>query len=185
MPAITEISLDTLTWGQGPHRFEMFLEPTCPHSARAFGKLRPFVKAAGEDRVTARIVMQSQPWHLFSGVVTRTVLAAAAVGGKEAAFAVMEQIYDHREEFVATDHSSGPNLDMTLADKLRRIEELSGLDVADAFRLDAVTVAMKLHARYARQNGIHASPTFIVDGLVNDKLGSRDEIETWVAALGR
>ena len=30
---------DPLVWGHGPRVFEMFLEPTCPFSAKAFGKL--------------------------------------------------------------------------------------------------------------------------------------------------
>lgn len=30
---------DPLTWGNGPRIFEIFLEPTCPYSVRAFGKL--------------------------------------------------------------------------------------------------------------------------------------------------
>jgi len=30
---------EPLAWGRGPHQFEMFLEPTCPYSAKAFAKL--------------------------------------------------------------------------------------------------------------------------------------------------
>jgi hypothetical protein len=30
---------DPLVWGHGPRIFEMFLEPTCPFSVTAFGKL--------------------------------------------------------------------------------------------------------------------------------------------------
>src|ERR1700719_3508886 len=30
---------DPLVWGHGPRIFEVFLEPTCPFSVRAFGKL--------------------------------------------------------------------------------------------------------------------------------------------------
>ena len=30
---------DPLAWGRGPRQFEMFLEPTCPYSGRAFSKL--------------------------------------------------------------------------------------------------------------------------------------------------
>ena len=39
-------------------------------------------------------------------------------------------------------------------------------------------------ARFSRQNGIHVSPTFMVDGLVNERMGSRDEIGKWVAEIG-
>jgi hypothetical protein len=30
---------EPLTWGRGPRQFEMFVEPTCPYSVRAFAKL--------------------------------------------------------------------------------------------------------------------------------------------------
>ncbi len=68
---------DPLVWGRGARVFEMFLEPTCPFSARAFGKLDELLAQAGEDRVTVKIWLQSQPWHLFSGIVVRCVLAAS------------------------------------------------------------------------------------------------------------
>ena len=35
---------EPLTWGQGSRVFEMFLEPTCPFSAKAFGKLDETLK---------------------------------------------------------------------------------------------------------------------------------------------
>ena len=39
------------------------------------------------------------------------------------------------------------------------------------------------HETVAR-HGILSMPTFMVDGLVNDRMGSRDEIGTWVAEIG-
>ena len=30
---------DPLSWGNGPRIFEVFLEPTCPYSVKAFNKL--------------------------------------------------------------------------------------------------------------------------------------------------
>ena len=46
---------DPLAWGTGGHRFEVFLEPTCPFSARTFGKLWAFLDHVGEKRVTLRV----------------------------------------------------------------------------------------------------------------------------------
>ncbi len=64
---------DPLVWGRGPRVFEVFLEPTCPFSVKAFGKLDDLLGQAGEDRVTVKLRLQSQPWHMYSGVI---VLAA-------------------------------------------------------------------------------------------------------------
>ena len=182
--AIRDIG-ESLAWGHGSRLLEVFLEPTCPHSARAFGKLMPLLDLVGEDRLTIRIHLQSQPWHLFSPLVTRAILAVSlAKGGKDAAFRVMDEVFRHRGEFIAEDHCRGENMEASLADILRRLEEHSGLEIRDVFENKAATDLMKRHARFARQNGIHASPTFMVDGLVNEKMSSGDDVETWAAQLG-
>jgi hypothetical protein len=71
----------------------MFLEPTCPFSARAFGKLDETLALAGEDRITIKIRLQSQPWHMYSGVIVRCILAGSTLpAGKEAAKAVLAAV---------------------------------------------------------------------------------------------
>ena len=45
---------EPLAWGRGPHQFEMFLEPTCPYSAKAFAKLDDTLAAAGTDNITIK-----------------------------------------------------------------------------------------------------------------------------------
>jgi hypothetical protein len=52
---------DPLVWGHGPGVLEVFLEPTCPFSVRAFGKLDDLLSQAGEDRITIKVRLQSQP----------------------------------------------------------------------------------------------------------------------------
>ena len=39
------------------------------------------------------------------------------------------------------------------------------------------------HCKYARQNGIHVSPTFMIDGLVQADMSSGDAISDWVLRL--
>lgn len=178
---------DPLTWGSGPRTFEMFLEPTCPFSARAFGKIDETLKLAGLDRITLKIRLHSQPWHLLSGIIVRSVLAASTLpAGKEAAKRVLATVAAHRDDFEFTDHCSGPNLDVTPRAIIARLESLSGVQLAEAFAIQKLDREMKWHARYARQNGIHVSPTFMIDGLVQPDIGSGDEPSAWVARmLGR
>lgn len=176
---------DPLVWGRGAKTFEVFLEPTCPYSARAFGKLDELLARAGEDRLTVKIRLHSQPWHLFSPVVTRAVLAASTTaGGKAAAKAVLAAVYAHRSEFILTHHACGPHLDLSLRGILGLIERYSGIAVASPFERPELESDMKWHARYARQNGIHASPTFMVDGLVMAELSSGDAVDAWLEKLG-
>jgi protein-disulfide isomerase len=175
---------DPLAWGRGPRLFEVFLEPTCPFSARAFGKLDETLAMAGEDRITLKIGLQSQPWHMYSGVVVRCVLAASTLPkGKEAAKAALAAVASHREEFEFDRHCSGPNMDATPRDIIVRIEAYSGLKLADAFAIPDLDREIKAHCKYARQNGIHASPTFMIDGLVQPEMSSGDKASDWVSRL--
>ncbi|WP_295464045.1 thioredoxin domain-containing protein [uncultured Pseudomonas sp.] len=175
---------DTLSWGQGPRIFEVFLEPTCPFSVKAFNKFDDLLAQAGPERITLKIRLQSQPWHLFSGVVVRCVLAAATLeGGKESAKAVLAAVAAHREEFEFQDHATGPNRDATPNDIIARLEGYTGLALAEAFAQPDLQQAIKWHCKYARQNGIHVSPTFMIDGLVQPDISSGDSVADWIARL--
>lgn len=180
----TSIKADPLVWGHGPRKFEIFLEPTCPFSVKAFNKIDELLTEAGKDRISVWIRLQSQPWHMFSGVIVRAVLAASTLeGGKEDAKAAMAAVGAHREEFEFTKHCSGPNMDATPNDIIARIESYSGLKLAKAFANPALEKDVKWHAKYARQNGIHVSPTFMIDGLVHADLGSGDPVSHWASRI--
>jgi hypothetical protein len=173
-----------LQWGHGPRVFEMFLEPTCPFSGKAFGKIREVLSVVGEDRLTVKIRLQSQPWHLYSGVIVRAILAASTLDdGREAAWRVMEAVASHREEFEFERHCTGPNRTATPNDIIGRIEHYSGVKLAAAFDIPDLDKAIKLHCRYARQNGIHVSPTFMIDGLVQPDMSSGDAVSAWAQRL--
>jgi protein-disulfide isomerase len=175
---------DPLVWGHGPRVFEVFLEPTCPFSARAFGKLDALLAEAGPDRITIKLRLQSQPWHMYSGVVTRCVIAASTLqAGKEAAKAVLAAVAAHREEFEFDHHAGGPNMTATPNDIIARIEGYSGLKLAAAFAIPNLDREIKWHCKLARQNGIHVSPTFLIDGLVRPEISSGDKVSDWAVHL--
>jgi protein-disulfide isomerase len=162
----------------------MFLEPTCPFSGKAFGKIKELLQTAGEDKITVKVRLQSQPWHLYSGVIVRAILAASTLdNGREAAWRVMEAVASHREEFEFDHHCSGPNMDATPNDIIGRIERYSGVRVAEAFAIPDLDREVKWHSKYARQNGIHVSPTFMIDGLVQADMSSGDPVADWVSRL--
>jgi hypothetical protein len=163
----------------------VFLQPTCPFSVRAFGKLEDLLDKAGEDCITVpRSAYSPQPRHIYSGVIARCILAASTLeGGKTAAKSVMAAVAAHREEFEFDRHCSGPNLDATPNDIIRRIERYSGVKLAEAFAIPDLDREVKWHCKYARQNGIHVSPTFMVDGLVQPDMSSGDPVADWVARL--
>ena len=175
---------DPLVWGHGPRSFEVFLEPTCPFSVRAFDKLDALLAEAGEDRVTVKIRLQSQPWHMFSGVIVRCILAASTLpAGKVAAKAVMAAVGAHREEFEFERHCGGLNREATPNDIIARIEGYTGIMLTAAFAIPDLDREIKWHCKYARQNGIHGSPTFMIDGLVQPDISSGDAVADWAARL--
>lgn len=45
------------------------------------------------------------------------------------------------------------------------------------------TAERNLPRRYARQDGIHVSPTFTIDGLAQADTSSRDTVADWVSRL--
>jgi hypothetical protein len=176
--------VDPLVWGHGPRVFEAFLEPTCPYSGRAFNKLDQVLGEAGEERVTLKIRLHAQPWHMFSGVIVRAIFAAATLpAGKEAAKAALAAVVAHREEFEFVHHATGPNRDATPNDIIRRLETYAGLELMDAFDLPGLDKAVRWDTRYARQNGIHVSPSFMIDGIVQTDMSSGDAVADWVARL--
>ena len=176
--------VEPLVWGHGPRVFEMFLEPTCPYSGKAFAKLEQLLAEAGEDRVMVKIRLHSQPWHMFSPVIVRAIYAAASLPeGKAAARQVMAAVYAHRDEFEFERHATGPNREATPNDLIRRIEGYTGLALMAAFDEPLLDRSTRWDARYARQNGIHVSPSFMIDGIFQGDMSSGDEVSAWVKKL--
>jgi hypothetical protein len=66
---------------------------------------------------------------------------------------------------------------------IARVESYSGVTLAAAFAIPDLDREIKWHCRYARQNGIHVSPTFMIDGLVQSDMGSGDAVADWAARL--
>jgi hypothetical protein len=172
-----------LTFGHGPTELEAFLEPTCPYSKRAFAKFPALVEAAGPDRLTVRIRFLSQPWHLYSGVVTRAILAASAAGGAEAGLRAMAGVYQDRDAFEFDGHCRGANMDRTPADILRAISALAGQDLTEAFCWKSVDRALRWNVRYGRQIGVHSSPSFAIERMVEPQMSSGQSIEEWLALI--
>jgi hypothetical protein len=170
--------------GSGKVELEIFLEPTCPFSKRAFEKVEPLLEAVGASELTIKVRFVSQPWHLSSAIVTRCILAATATaGGKQAGLAAMNAIYDHREDFESEDHCSGPGMQRSPQQTIAYVSDLCGIDLSEAFKLKSVDQALRWHTKYCRQNGVHVSPSFAVNRLVNNAMSSGQAVEEWAKEL--
>jgi hypothetical protein len=83
------------------------------------------------------------------------------------------------------DERTGPNLSRSPNELILSIEEVSGVAIAAAFQMSGLERVVITHARYARQNGIHVSPTFMVDGLVDRFISSGQSAEDWIERIFR
>ena len=60
-----------------PPILEIFGDPTCPYSKKAFLKVLPLAKLCPGLRIS--VILNTQPWHLMSNVVVRCIVAALAL----------------------------------------------------------------------------------------------------------
>src|ERR1700746_1068126 len=147
----SEWCADPLVWGHGPTLFEVFLEPTCPFSVKAFGKLDALLDQVGEDRLTVKLRLQSQPWHMYSGVIVRCILAASTLeSGKAAAKSVMATVARIAKNLNSTAIAAGRTL--MPPRHHQGIERYSGVKLTEAFAIPDLDREIKWHCRYARQN---------------------------------
>ena len=174
--------MEFLQKGQGDRLVELFLEPTCPFSAKAYGKIDDLLDAS-DGTLTVRLWLHSQPWHLVSPVVCRCVVAAWVEHGQQAAWTVLTAVFDHQKHYAFRDHATGPNRAASIDDLIARLERHTGLELAQAFDRPELADTIKAHTKYARQNGIHASPSVLVDGFLRDDIESGDSVAEWLRKI--
>lgn len=66
---------------------------------------------------------------------------------------------------------------------IERLESYSGVKLKAAFAIPDLDREIKWHCRYARQNGVHVSPTFMIDGIVHPDVSSGDDVSAWAKKL--
>jgi hypothetical protein len=86
------------------------------------------------------------------------------------------------KEFEFTKHYCGPNMLATASDIIARIEKCRGVKLAEAFSIPNRDREIKWDTRYARQNGIHASPTFVI-AMVQPDMSGGESVSDWGSRL--
>jgi hypothetical protein len=51
-------------------------------------------------------------------------------------------------------------------------------------KMKSVDLALRWHTKYCRQNGVHVSPTFAVNRVINNAMSSGQSVEEWSKELG-
>lgn len=173
---------------------ETFVDFHCPFSKKLFGTLRGVLGSSsswgGQGRVRHRVQLHVQPWHSQATQMTLVALAAARAQPSPPSRLerLMHLFYDRQHLFGDQDV-----YDLSirqLYDALIALAAEAGFDpdliraqLAPGPDRDAVVQDLKNSVRYARQNGIHASPTVLINGLVNPNISSSFSSQEWISLL--
>uniref|UniRef100_A0A061S123 Thioredoxin-like protein n=1 Tax=Tetraselmis sp. GSL018 TaxID=582737 RepID=A0A061S123_9CHLO len=185
-----------LGWTLGPSNADVnlacFLDYTCPFCTKQYKTLREVVYPKYANRSFSLTVYQMpQPWHPQSTICHEAALAVGKIGGSEAFYKFSDQLFEKAQD----NFYDAQTFDMTrnqIVDKLAALAAESGAAsaeevkamismVANSDKKNAgtqVTQDIKYYVKFARQNGIHVSPTCTLNGLVFDSSSSW-QIEDW------
>ncbi|KAL6079634.1 Carbon-nitrogen hydrolase [Balamuthia mandrillaris] len=164
---------------EGP-TIEVFLDLHCPFCKKAYPKLKELVGHYGEERLQVVMFNWVQPWHAQATWLHQAALAASMFEDKSMYWKMVDLLYEHQDEF-----SDEKTENMSKADMFNVLTDYAGslgMDketFAANLRSNQVIQLMKWELKYGRQNGIHSSPTFMVNGLLAPNLSSGTSIEQW------
>ncbi|KAI8643549.1 thioredoxin-like protein [Parasitella parasitica] len=175
-----------------PHTLEFYLDYVCPFSAKIYKKLReevwPFVETTYPDKFQFIFRQQIQPWHASSTIVHEAAIAVEKIDStkffvfSDALFANQKNYFDEaletktRAETAASLAQLAESVHVPAAKVLKLIS--NGIGEPKNHGND-VTNDLKLCIKLGRQNGIHVSPTVLVDGIKDDSVSSGWDIDQW------
>ncbi|KAJ7626193.1 hypothetical protein FB45DRAFT_923150 [Roridomyces roridus] len=181
-----------------PHTLDIFLDYVCPFSAkiaRAMDSvLVPLLGPGGKyhGKVKAIFRPQVQPWHASSTYVHEAGIAVARAS-PESFWAFSLELFRRQEEYFdsAVEKKTPSQIRSSLASLAAGIlPPKAALVVADLIALagpgnggTAVSNDLKYTIKFARQNGIHVSPTVLWDGLIANEISSSWAEKEWTEFL--
>lgn len=183
-----------------PHTLDIFLDYVCPFSAKISlaidSVLKPLVDVGGLYYGKVKVIMrlQVQPWHATSTYTNEAGLAVVRAA-PEKFWAFSLALFKQQTEFF-----DGPASNMTalqIREKLASIaaQVITEEQVAvfkDLLKVKptpnggiGVTDDLKYTIKFARQNGVHVSPTALWDGLIANQVSSSWGEKEWSEFLAK
>ncbi|KAJ2742577.1 hypothetical protein GGI20_004387 [Coemansia sp. BCRC 34301] len=184
----------------GLHTLEVYLDYTCPFSARMWRTLTtcviPCLASNATNPVSVIFRHQVQPWHPASTLLHEASLAVEKLN--PSGFVLfLHSLFEHQREYFdeAVVEKTRTEVYRQLADLAASVnaidDRLGMLQLLDIQRNseeprnagNAVTADLKYHIRLARKMAVHASPTVVFDGCIDDSVSSSWTLEEWVKWL--
>ncbi|KAG2172732.1 hypothetical protein INT43_000079 [Umbelopsis isabellina] len=174
------------------HTLEIYLDYTCPFSAKIHKKIRkdvvPYLEKEHPEQVQVIFRQQIQPWHPTSTLLHEAAIAVERIDHKkfwEYSDALFEHQTEYFDEAVYTKSRNeiyGKLADLAASINVPGDKVLSLLTIKSGEAKNGgnqVTNDLKLQIKIGRQNGIHVSPTVVFDGLKDDSVSSSWDLEEW------
>lgn len=182
-----------LRYGTGQNTIELFLDIVCPFSAKQFKTLYDEVFSSIPSNVSFIFRCQVQPWHPASTLTHESVIAVALLS-PDKTWEYTRKLYEESDKFYDSHTINEPRS----ATYYRLSKIASSVGINESKFLDLVSIAgskspdetgknggnqvtdlLKMHIKYGRQNGIHVSPTVVVNGLVDGSISSSFTKNDW------
>jgi len=161
-----------------------FIDPVCPFSNKGYHTVREVVSKLG-DSVSCRFVLWIQPWHGQTASIAK-VLFATLLLNKDKFFPLLDAIYEKQDLF--SDAKTGDlSANQILEMAANLAHEVTGLHKEEIIQMahsKDVLHEFAFYTRYGRQNGVHWSPSFTVNGLTVPGADSTWTVEQWLRVLG-
>ncbi|PHH61465.1 hypothetical protein CDD81_373 [Ophiocordyceps australis] len=175
-----------------PHSLELYLDYTCPFSARLFHTFWTQIAPLKTPNLQVVFRQQIQPWHPASTLLHEAALAVLRLEpAKFWRFSAV--LFDKQKDFFdeAVAHEGRNATYSRLADLARELG-VDGDAVFDLLEIKAgdaqnkgnqVTPDVKLVTKMNRRVGVHVTPTVVLDGVVQDVSSSwtGEQWKEWLA----
>mmetsp|Transcript_5615 Transcript_5615/g.11863 ORF Transcript_5615/g.11863 Transcript_5615/m.11863 type:complete len:208 (-) Transcript_5615:62-685(-) len=170
---------------------QVFTDYTCPFCARMWKRLVseviPWMNATFPKQISLVAYTMPQPWHPQGTILAEAVLAVEAVS-PTALVPFISRIYETRSD-KWTDEKTVDKTRNQLYDECAALAADVGVDAAavrdqltikpDLKSGNLVRGLFKQYVKFARKNGMHVSPTVVVNGLEEGSISSGWTLEQW------
>ena len=159
-------------------KVELFMDFLCPFSKKAFKTLQKI------DQIQLTLIPYLQPWHPTTFYVLSAAVTVYQISGIDTFFKFADILFDHQEEF--SDSAVFNKTPKEIYSQLQRISDSIGIQKEEFEKRmisDQTTLDIKILQKYGRQNSVHVTPTFAINGIITDEVGSSFTEEQWLKFL--
>jgi len=172
---------------------EVFIDPICPFSKKAYEMtkdlattLRPSTQDQDGAQFALRYILWLQPYHAQTPLIAKILFAVKSLS-PEKFFLALDAVYENRATMF-TDAQTASLTQVQMVDRTAQlVSEATGLakgQIVELAIIQAETLQdLRWHTRYGRQNGVHWSPTFMINGLIVPGADSTWSLDQWVELL--